>query len=176
MNQLIQSEFWLGGSAPSWKSSWAWVFTVVWSRFCSICDHYGALDEGPATTQDMLFLGARQKPREASLPHKPFLSFCLCHLCLYSIGQSQVIWPISTSGGRVVYSLHSGRRKGIHLLNDNPNHDILQAHSCLRAFWLAVLLELNAVRLDLCEPASPYSVFNLHAIPLERTLKADGLG
>ena len=75
-----------------------------------------------------------------------------------------------------MHSVHSGRRKGVHLLNDNPNHDILQARSCLRALLLAVLLELNAVRLYLCEPASPYSVFNLHVIPLERTLKALGLG
>lgn len=75
-----------------------------------------------------------------------------------------------------MYSVHSGRRRGIHLLNDNPNHDILQARSCLRAFLLAVLLELNSILLDLCEPASPYSVFNLRVIPLERTLKALGLG
>lgn len=114
MSQLIQSEFWLGGSTPNWKSSWAWVFIAIWSQFCSMRDHYGAHDEGPAITQGMLFLGARQKPRGAGLSHKPILSLCLCHLCLYSIGQSQVMWPISTSAGRLVYSVHGGRRRGIH--------------------------------------------------------------
>lgn len=75
-----------------------------------------------------------------------------------------------------MFSVHSGRRTGIPLVNDSPNHGILQACSCLRAFLLAVPSAWNAVHLDLHEPASHYSVLNLHVTPLEKTLKVLDLG
>lgn len=158
---------WLGGSA-SWKSSCAWLFTVVWAQFCSMCDHYGVQDEGPCSSP------GREKAQGGRPITQAHFKALLTSHCLCSIGkarsydQSQHQW--------VVYSAHSGKRIGTHLLNDCANHGTLQACFCHRAFLLVLSSAWNAVHLDLQEPVSHDAVLHLHVTPLERSLKILGLG